>query len=594
MDSLFHVYRDVEFQNPDSAIQLYLSLAEDPYYKSNNHFFVGVAYEFAGLLLTDLGRVKQSIPCFDSSYVYAVKCDDFIGASTSKNNVGMAYQMLGYQNLAIEYYLKGINIAKKNNDTSSVVLGLTNIGSLYFNIHQLDNAIKFQRQAYSLAKQYSSKKGVDLSRLCIDLSFAFWTVGMRDSSVHYSNLSKTDFDYQTIITRSTIQLMDYRLYREYDYPKAKTALKEATEMLEAYSGEGTGVFYHKIIEMYGLNARDAIYNKDYEGAEGYYQKCLKIALDANSVGEIRFAYSGLRDVAELKRQFEEALRYAKLSEVYGDSIFNIEKEKLLQQHAIVYETEQREQKLKLKEFEVEQTNQKLKQKNLLIAGTLFLIILLVFSGYLFFRSIRLKRQLEKQEVVFNERKRISAELHDDIGAKLSAASMFLDGAIMRTSSSNSSELVEKSFGLVNSSINQLRDMVNDLQNTTLEQDGYLAATNELIRSLSYKDSLRFALMHSGLEQRLEKNMEHHLFRITQELINNTLKYAEASEITINLDRNHSAIKFHYRDNGNGFDTENQVGGSGLNNIAGRVNILGGRLKINSTKGNGMTVTIIFE
>ena len=89
-----------------------------------------------------------------------------------------------------------------------------------------------------------------------------------------------------------------------------------------------------------------------------------------------------------------------------------------------------------------------------------------------------------------------------------------------------------------------------------------------------------------------------LFRVLQELINNTIKHAEASKINIKFEKDNNQIKIQYHDNGKGFDFEKIVNsdkaGLGLKNILNRINTLGGTIDFSSEEGKGLNVDIAFE
>src|SRR5690606_34302195 len=153
-------------------------------------------------------------------------------------------------------------------------------------------------------------------------------------------------------------------------------------------------------------------------------------------------------------------------------------------------------------------------------------ILLSAVSFILFRNFKLKKKIEQQQAMLNERRRISSELHDDLGAQLSVAKIFLNNLKENATVTQDSELIENSLGMVESSILHLQNIMHELQNTTLDEHGYIAATEELVNKLSHLRKIKFSLSHTGMEQRLDKLTEHQLFRATQELINNTLKHAE--------------------------------------------------------------------
>jgi len=223
----------------------------------------------------------------------------------------------------------------------------------------------------------------------------------------------------------------------------------------------------------------------------------------------------------------------------------------------------------------------------ILFGTIIIIIL--FSALLFNRY-QLKKKIESQQALLTERKRISHELHDDLGSQLCAVKLFLND-IKKNETIKNNELLENSLSLVDASIKDLRLIMDDLQTSTLLKNGYLAATTELVNKISQLKEIKFSLSHYGLQNRLCQKKETNLFRITQELINNTLKYAQAKNVTIDVLNRDNNLILMYEDDGKGFNLQSAKTGYGLNNIQSRSNALGGTVAFDSWPGAGFRATI---
>jgi signal transduction histidine kinase len=231
----------------------------------------------------------------------------------------------------------------------------------------------------------------------------------------------------------------------------------------------------------------------------------------------------------------------------------------------------------------------LKQRN-----QLFVFIGVVIAGglisFLIFNRYKLRKTIEKQQALINERKRISSELHDDLGAQLSTARMYIKN-LKTSNSSNGNYLIDYSLGIIDSSITDLRNIMDDLRASTLTEKGYIAAVEELINKIKGIQPINFSLNHHQIITRFDKMQEHHLFRITQELINNTLKYAEAKNVSIEIVLREGKICLMYEDDGKGCDLKQIIPGHGLKNIESRVKSFDGSIEFDSTPGNGLRANI---
>ena len=180
----------------------------------------------------------------------------------------------------------------------------------------------------------------------------------------------------------------------------------------------------------------------------------------------------------------------------------------------------------------------------------------------------------------SERKRLARELHDGLGPLLTTLKINVQNKI------ESSENKDTIKNIIDTTIAEIRQMTNVLMPTSLDKFGIGATLNNYVQSIQY--SISFPISFENLTQHensnITKEQEIHLFRITQELINNTIKHAKASQIKISLTEFADFLSLFYFDDGIGFDSEKVTTGSGLTNIKDRVEICNGILIINSSKG----------
>lgn len=180
----------------------------------------------------------------------------------------------------------------------------------------------------------------------------------------------------------------------------------------------------------------------------------------------------------------------------------------------------------------------------------------------------------------SERKRLARELHDGLGPLLTTLKINVQNKI------ESGENKDTIKNIIDTTIAEIRQMTNVLMPTSLDKFGIGATLNNYVQSI--QDSISFPISFENLTQHensnITKEQEIHLFRITQELINNTIKHAKASQIKISLTEFADFLSLFYFDDGIGFDSEKVTTGSGLTNIKDRVEICNGILIINSSKG----------
>ena len=193
--------------------------------------------------------------------------------------------------------------------------------------------------------------------------------------------------------------------------------------------------------------------------------------------------------------------------------------------------------------------------------------------------INTKRQLV--DGLENERRRLSRELHDGIGPLLTSLKFYIENKVDNT------EQRAEMKTIVDNTISEIRLMSNDLMPSILDDFGIGAALTNYVVSINKTSGITidFEDLTKQTNSKITKNQEINIFRISQELINNTLKHARSKTIRITLSEFDDFISLFYFDDGCGFDIKNIKLGSGIINITERVEICNGEIKINSTPGS---------
>lgn len=177
------------------------------------------------------------------------------------------------------------------------------------------------------------------------------------------------------------------------------------------------------------------------------------------------------------------------------------------------------------------------------------------------------------------RKRIAGNLHDELGANISAAKVQLQSARKDEGS------LDKAGDILDESIISLRRIVNDLLPPTLERFGLKAAISELC-SLTTTSELTVQLEWLGDDLKLDDSIQLAVFRIAQELLNNSLKHAEASAILFTISTDDTHLNLSYEENGKGFDIASAVRNVGLDNMQSRATMLQGTFEFKSEPNKG--------
>ncbi len=195
--------------------------------------------------------------------------------------------------------------------------------------------------------------------------------------------------------------------------------------------------------------------------------------------------------------------------------------------------------------------------------------------------------------VEQERKRIAQELHDSSGVQLSAIRMKLTHLQDQLDDPRAAEDIHKLMQDVDRVNADIRTISHNLMPISLSKLGLKAAIQELVNHIkSSYPNIKFNLFQQYDSKNLSANMEVHIYRIIQELLNNMVKHAQATEINIQLIDNESELIISLEDNGKGFvyAPENTMG-LGLKSILTRSQLIGGKFEVDSKLDAGSFFSI---
>lgn len=225
-------------------------------------------------------------------------------------------------------------------------------------------------------------------------------------------------------------------------------------------------------------------------------------------------------------------------------------------------------------------------------GLLALIAIIAIRMYNSQHNRRFKQVLEAQE---SERRRIAADLHDSVGQSLSSVKMMLNYAQHKKAGPDTvRDMIVQSQAVIDSLADEIRTISNNLAPASLRRFGLETAMDEQIRKAQIDDRFHINFIHMMRGGDLDENLQLAIFRIFQELLTNSIKHSNASEISVQLIEHDEDISFTIEDDGVGFnfkDALNSGTGNGLHNIISRVSLIGGKLQFDSSIGSGTTITI---
>jgi len=195
-----------------------------------------------------------------------------------------------------------------------------------------------------------------------------------------------------------------------------------------------------------------------------------------------------------------------------------------------------------------------------------------------------------------ERTRIAKDLHDGLGPLLSAIKMSVSTIDSLTTDKRTREIVMNASETVDEAIRSLKDISDHLSPHVLTNFGLIRALSNYVNKILQTRQLNIGFRTNLKEERFDDNVEVVLYRVSSELIHNTIQHSHATAATLVLNYSGGELHLEYQDNGIGFDAEKLMKmkereGTGLENIQSRINSLRGEISIDSKPGLGIRVEI---
>ncbi len=383
---------------------------------------------------------------------------------------------------------------------------------------------------------------------------------------------------------------------------AYTKLNEPKLALKAFDA---GIPYFKKNNVDYLLADAYIYKSEFYMKYGQLDKAAEYAEMAKTISEkmhilfsINYSNRILYNIYKTKGNNKLALEHFEKYANSRDSMSEANIDDRLKVVRYDYETQ----------LQKRQLQQKSNQITSLIAGLIGLLII----AFLVYRFLNIRKNLaenqvkqfqqEKQIIASNalfegqeaERSRMAKDLHDGLGGMLSGIKLNLSamkGNVIIAE--HDAQMFTKSISQLDSAISEMRRIAHNMMPEALLKFGLNEAVQDFADGINESKIISVKYQHIGLKNRLEKSTEVILYRIIQELCNNTIKHAQAKNIFIQLNQHEQGITLTVEDDGQGFDSKN-IGnsrGAGLQNVQSRVDFLKGTLHIDSVLEQGTSAII---
>lgn len=579
--------------NNDSAVYYYeraRRISEEIGYTNGKIRF----YDYLSMVYIIESNYDTALLLMDTAYKMAVTNKSLRWQTIELNQMGTVYQYKNQMNIAADYYLKAFKYAEQLKDTQILASITGNLSGVFMEIKDYKRSRYFSTYNYDLAVANGDS-----------LSMGYGMVNLSASDENdslFESMSKRAYGAYKIAKRfNDISLLQFALSNYasslFHRQMLDSAISCYVTLTEISRGQQNS--YHLTHNLRDLGTVYTYAGK-YELAKLAFQEALLPALEINNHSLLMTIYKGLSTAEERLGNFEKALEATRYYDSYRDSVELTTIHQQASELEVKYENEKKNLALAQKELQIaeEQNKANTRLSLLIVAGAGVLVLLLV----IYFRT-RISRQklstLKKDSEVKelqareDERSRLAADMHDDLGAGLSTIRMISELAMNKESealkqdiqriSSRSEELVESMRQMIwamSSNSNSLEDMVVYIR-------GY---------SRQYLDDHHLGL-HFEIPDQIPNAMitgpvKRNLFLVVKEVLHNIVKHANASSVTIRMDCSQQQFSVTIADNGVGFsETGNNRFGNGLKNMERRIKDLQGTIQFENNQGTLVRIQV---
>ncbi len=492
------------------------------------------------------------------------------------------YTESGQNQLSIDYITNAINIAKKNNYKIGIATGLTELATRF----EISLGDKIFNSKDTITMVFSMKK--EAIKVAKEINDTFhvinYLIGLGES---YSDLGF--FDSSILV------------------------FEECENFMKNFNDDELRMSYYFI---YGkmLNSRGkATNNKSYfVKSNDFMRKSLELAQRMNNPTLTARSYSWLSSNYKSLGDYEKALSFFQLLKKIKDSTSEAQNFEKVNDIRVNFEKTKSENEL----LKMTNSNQQKSTLNKILIGSAIGLILFSLLGYRNFKNKQKvsaqQEELQKQKIAElekdkqllaidamlqgqeEERSRIAKDLHDGLGGMLSGTKLsFINMKENLVLTPENAVQFDKSLSMLDNTIADLRKVAHNLMPEALVKFGLQEAVRDFCNSIQSSTNVKVVYQPLGENRKLSNTAEVFTYRIIQELVNNAVKHANASQIIVQLTTNNNKVGIAVEDDGKGFDVNALTNskGAGMDNIKYRVQYFNGTIDTVTSAGNGTSVNI---
>jgi signal transduction histidine kinase len=512
-------------------------------------------------------------------------------------NTGVVYQYLNRYEPAVDYYLKALPSLEAENSTQALSFVYGNLCGIYRDLKQPSRALVYARKSLALAESRKDRYAE---------ASAYNNLGNVQNDMGHAEKAVASFQKARAIGQA-IRDIDIQETALINLGNAYMAQRSPERYIASYRealplADSLDDVYGKVSALQGM-ALGLYYEKKYKDAAALLDTAIGYAAKYQQQKTLADMLLVMSDVQIALGRLDQGDRYRASHDSVVDQFMNVSLKKNIQELEVKYDVERKQRELLEKSLTIEkQRSETLRQRRWLLAaaGGVCLLGLSLFWGYRLYRqkqlvhektiqalktgeeASRLKARLEGEQA---ERRRISQEIHDDLGSDLTRV-LFVS-RMLGDREEAAVKIRQTIEGLIKK-MNEIIWIMNTRQDTLENLVAHIhGVVSEMLEEsgIAYHVTLPDNVPELTLTQQFRRN----LYLSAKEATHNAIRHSGATEILVDI-RVADQVTVTIRDNGVWRDgTDHATGGNGLKNMGERLEAVGGRFRVETSGGTTVTL-----
>lgn len=540
---------------------------------------LAACYNILGTGYKNLGEYPKSMDSFVECLNYSKQTENRVQEANAYQNIATLYLLQNEYKKSAENLDRAANLYRELGDDDGVLTTLFNFANILKEEGKFDQA----RKHYQTVLGYREREGNKAVIAYVNINLSQMLVEEKRCAEAIISLEKTlillkelQFNSDIAIVLNDLGLCESKLGHT---QKAINYFQQALEIGEEHSLlMYNSNIYKNLSQLYQDEG-------DYKNALKFYEKSITTIEEQNSLDKEKY-------VANIQERYETQLKETRI--------------KLLEKEQKLSEAELQKAELTVKRQRI--------VRNTFIAGFVLILLTLIVLRFFYVQRLRAQKELSLQqeenakqqinqmikdhklsvieryqEGQDEERSRLAREIHDGIGSDLAGIKIAFEHYAEQHEEKQQSKRIASA---INNACIDVRGLSHQLHPLPFSKIGFTSFLHDFINQISEKSTVEIKAFFFPEEDidSLPEALLADTYRIVQELVNNILKHAAATQAEVQLTKHEDHLNMVINDNGKGFQ-KNKKQGIGLRNIKERLHKMQGTLDIDSASANGTSIMI---